>query len=152
MIHHANKDLHFVIAYYSSRGHQVYVETNGTQEVDFEKYPIWKKVKFTLSVKMQNSGEKKEDRFKPNVVDSYLTNTNGSTFKFVLDKTLAAKDELEEFLSMIPTFAPVYLMPQGGTRDELNESCLPVYQLAMSRGYRYSDRLHIRVFDDCRGV
>lgn len=152
MIHHTNEDLHFVINYYSSRGHKVYVETNGTQKVDFEKYPVWKKVVFTLSVKMKNSGESIEDRFKPDVVTDYLQNTNGSTFKFVLDKTLEAKDELEAFLKTVAIFAPVYLMPQGGTIAEIEESAKPVYEYAMSQGYRYSDRLHIRVWNDLRGV
>lgn len=152
MLHHKNDDLIFVVQYFISRGHKVYVETNGTIEIDFEKYPIWKHVRFTLSVKMSNSGEQTKHRWKSGVVNSYLTNTTGSTFKFVLDKTLMAKDELFEFLGLVPTFAPVYIMPQGGTQEEIQDSAKPVYEFAMKNGFRYSDRLHIRIYNSEKGV
>lgn len=152
MLHYQNEDLIFILQYFISRGHKVFVETNGTQSVNFNDYPIWKEVSFTISVKMQNSGEQKNHRWKPGVVNNYLTNTKGSVFKFVLDKDLKAVDEIFDFLKMIPMFAPVYIMPQGGNQAELEECAIHVYEWAKRNGFRYSDRLHIRVHNDLAGV
>ncbi len=45
----------------------------------------------------------------------------------------------------------VYVMPQGVTKEELDENCQWVADLAMLKGYLYSDRLHVRFWNDERG-
>jgi 6-pyruvoyltetrahydropterin 2'-reductase len=43
-------------------------------------------------------------------------------------------------------------MPQGGNKKELDESSEVVFNYALKRGFHYSDRLHIRVFDDKEAI
>ena len=43
-------------------------------------------------------------------------------------------------------------MPLGDTAQSINENCEDVIQMAIDYGYKYCDRLHIRVWDNKRGV
>jgi organic radical activating enzyme len=103
---------------------------------------------------MSASGEDKSKRWKPEVVNKYLINTEGSYFKFVLSKESIEKEQFEvfEFLNQVPTFGIVYCMPLGENNEELIRNAKPVYEFAAKHGFRYSDRLHIRVYGDLRGV
>jgi len=154
LIHHSDPALIGALEYFVSRGHKVYFETNGTQYIDFEKHPIYKKCSFSMSVKMSSSGEPKSKRWKPEVINQYLLNTEGSYFKFVLSKKSleTEKHEVQEFLAQVPTFGIVYCMPLGETSDEIKENAKAVYTFAAEQGFRYSDRLHIRIFEALRGV
>jgi len=152
LIHRNDEILIDTIEYYISRGFDVWFETNGTLSPDFEKYPIYKKCNFVISPKLSNSGEPKEKRYKPEVVNAILTNTEESHLKFVLDKDLSAIQEIDDFLDDLPTYTKVFVMPQGGTQEELNESSEPVFNYAMNKGFYYSDRIHIRIFNDLEAV
>lgn len=154
LLHHADSVMIQTIEYFVSRGHKVWFETNGTQFIDFHKYDIYKKVSFSMSVKMSASGEKIHRRWKPDVVNEYLKYTEDSYFKFVLSSK-SLKEEAEEvfdFLHQVPTFGVVYCMPLGETSKEVETNAKDVYEFAMKHGFRYSDRLHIRVYNDLRGV
>ena len=152
MLYNENEILINILEYYISRGYEVWFETNGTIAPDFEKYQIYKKCNFAISPKLSNSGEPKEKRFKPEIIDTILTNTKDSHLKFVLNKDLIGKEEIEEMLSKIPTYAKVFIMPQGGNKNELNESSKNVFLYALERGFHYSDRIHIRVFNDLEAI
>ena len=154
LIHHTDKVLTDTIEYFTSRGHKVWFETNGTQFIDFNKYDVFKNVSFSMSVKMSASGEKKEKRWKPDVVNEYLRYTNDSYFKFVLSSNSIKEEsnEVFEFLKQVSTFGVVYCMPLGETSKEVETNAKDVYEFAMKNGFRYSDRLHIRVYNDLRGV
>ncbi|MDY0327651.1 MAG: hypothetical protein RBR07_05330 [Arcobacteraceae bacterium] len=43
-------------------------------------------------------------------------------------------------------------MPQGDSNDEIVKNSLYVIELCVKYGYKYSDRLHIRIWDNKRGV
>lgn len=154
LIHHKDSVLLDTIEYFMSRGHRIFFETNGTVYINFDEYPIFKKVNFTISVKMSNSGEEQHRRWKPEVVSNYLRNTSNSFFKFVLTKNQiesfkeGQEDEIISFLKLIPTFAVVYVMPQGEVTSQLNENGRAVYEYCLEHGFRYSDRLHIRTYED----
>jgi organic radical activating enzyme len=107
-----------------------------------------------MSVKMSASGEPKEKRWKPDVVNNYLKNTKDSFFKFVLSKDSLKKeaDEVIEFLKQVPTFGVVYCMPLGGVNQDINTNAKSVYEFALHHNFRYSDRIHIRIYDDLEGV
>ena len=142
------------VRYFISRGHKVWFETNGTIPVDFDKFPIYKQCSFSISVKMSASGEPKRKRWKPRHVDNYLLNTKGSYFKFVLsNKSLKEEaDEIFEYLDQIPTYATVFCMPLGEIETEVSENAQAVYEFALVNGFKYSDRLHIRIYGKLRGV
>jgi len=154
LLHHSDDVMLGAVEYFVSRGYQVFFETNGTQYIDFKTYDIYKKVSFSMSVKMSASGEKIHKRWKPEVVNEYLKYTEGSYFKFVLSKKSIKEEsnEIFEFLSQVPTFGVVYVMPQGETAAEVDSNAKAVYEFAVKHSLRYSDRLHIRVYDDLRGV
>jgi len=154
LLHHTDPVMIGALEYFVSRGHKIYFETNGTQYIDFDKYSIYKEVSFSMSVKMSSSGEDKNKRWKPEVVNEYLRNTKGSYFKFVLsaESLKEQTNEVFDFLHQVPTFGTVYCMPLGETQDELQKNSQAVYEFASENGFRYSDRLHIRVYNDLRGV
>ena len=154
MIHTHNEIFRNMIKYYTTRGHQVYIETNATQTVDFEKYPELKKVIFTMSIKLASSGHTRNETIKPDVIDSYIANTTGSSFKFVLNKDTLEETErdIQHILKSVPSYAEVYVMPMGETTEELQVHALPTFNVAMKYGFNYSDRLHIRLFEDLKGV
>ncbi|WP_228127035.1 hypothetical protein [Aliarcobacter butzleri] len=62
-----------------------------------------------------------------------------------------AKAEIIEILKDIPK-CEVYLMPLGDTADEINKNCEDVINMAIENGFKYCDRLHIRVWNNKRGV
>lgn len=154
MLHHTDPVLINTIEYFYSRGHKICFESNGTIAVDFEKYNIYKNVTFCMSVKMSASGESKEKRWKPEVVNSYLKNTKDSFFKFVLSKESIENEanEVLEFLKQVPTFGVVYCMPLGGVEKDIKLNSQAVYEFALRHNFRYSDRIHIRIYNDREGV
>lgn len=62
-----------------------------------------------------------------------------------------AKKEIKDILKDIPK-CEVYLMPMGDTAQQINQNCEDVINMAIENGYKYCDRLHIRVWDNKRGV
>lgn len=142
------------IEYFHSRGHKIWFETNGTVNIDFDKFPIYKLVNFSMSVKMSPSGEPIHKRWCPEIVNEYLKNTKESYFKFVLSAKSIKEEttEIFEFLNQVPTFGVVYCMPLGETKKHLEENAHDVFEYALKNGFRYSDRLHVRIHNDKRGV
>jgi len=69
----------------------------------------------------------------------------------VITGTQSLLEEIENILKSIPK-VDVYLMPMGDTVEALNQNSESVIDLAIQNGYLYSDRLHIRIWDDKRGV
>ncbi len=106
-----------------------------------------------MSVKLSNSLEPLKKRVNINTLTQILNNTSDSYLKFVIDKEFKtrANSEIDEILLKIPK-AEVYLMPMGDTSLEINENCETVIDMAIENGFKYCDRLHIRVWDNKRGV
>lgn len=48
--------------------------------------------------------------------------------------------------------ADVLLMPEGVTREELDEKRIDVAELALEHGYRYTPRLHVDLWNDAPGT
>jgi len=73
--------------------------------------------------------------------------------KFVISSDFLDKAilEIENILSQIPK-CDVYLMPLGDTSELIDKNSLSVIELAIKKGFKYSDRLHIRVWNNKRGV
>jgi organic radical activating enzyme len=76
-----------------------------------------------------------------------------SYLKFVVDKLFLSKaqEEIDNILNDIPS-VEVYLMPLGDTADIIDKNSLSVIEMAINNGFKYSDRLHIRVWNNKRGV
>ncbi len=136
------------------RGHSITFETNGSMSVDFERYPVYKECVFALSVKLSNSGEREEKRLRPDVINSIATNAKEAFFKFSIDAesiTLGLEEEISDILTHSPK-TKVYCMPLGGNREEVEANTEPLIEFCKAKGYNFSDRLHIRIWDVNKGV
>jgi hypothetical protein len=93
------------------------------------------------------SGEKKEEAILPDIVTMY--EWFGYTYlKFVV-ATQEDADEAEEAVNAYRKSGfngPVYLMPLGGVESVYSLNNRRVAELAMKKGWRYSDRLQVPLF------
>jgi len=138
--------------YYIDNGCNITIETNGSIEVEF-KYAWQKKILFSMSVKLSNSGESLEKRVNMKAINSIINFVDDCYLKFVVSREFLVKasDEIDHIMELISP-CEVYLMPLGDTAKIIDENCLSVIELALKKGFKYSDRLHIRVWDNKRGV
>lgn len=135
-------------------GHNITFETNGSLNIDFEEYPIYKKFIFALSVKLSNSNEPLSKRVKGDVIFNIASHAKDAFFKFSIDAE-SIDLGLEEEISNIIMHSPktkVYCMPLGGSKKEVEANTEPLIEFCKSKGYNFSDRLHIRVWDQNKGV
>ena len=135
-------------------GHRITFETNGSLHVDFGKYPIYKECIFALSVKLSNSNEPLSKRVRGDVIYSIATNAKEAFFKFSIDAesiTLGLEEEISEIIIHSPTTL-IYCMPLGGTKEEVEVNTEPLIEFSKVKGYNFSDRLHIRIWDQNKGV
>ena len=148
-----NQEFQNFIQYYITRWHHITIETNSSLDINFTK-DYQKEITFSMSVKLANSGEAEHKRINIDNITNILDNAKSSYFKFVVngeDKE-DLKNEINSILSEIPHFADVYLMPMGETNEILNKNSLKTAELAIENDWKYSDRLHIRLWNDKPGV
>jgi 7-carboxy-7-deazaguanine synthase len=134
-------------------GHEVTFETNGSLDVDFKTYPIYKYCRFALSVKLACSGEDKALRINYSVLKNIIENAKDSFYKFTLpvDNLSDAATEIHTIINSNEKI-DTYCMPMSDSRKNLEERCENVIEFCKQEGYNYSDRLHIRIWDEIQGV
>jgi organic radical activating enzyme len=138
--------------HYILNGYKITIETNGSIDIELSKE--WqKKILFSMSVKLSNSGEPLSKRLKFDILSRIINFVDESYLKFVVGDDFLdnANDEIDHILQNIPP-CEVYLMPLGDTAEKIDKNSEAVINLALEKGYKYSDRLHIRVWDNKRGV
>jgi organic radical activating enzyme len=131
-------------------------ETNGTQKlykevVDF--LNLWKRnreknaLTFSVSPKLTNSGENWDEAIKPDVICQYQ-DVGFVYLKFVV----ATEEDLQDAERAVDEYrkrgfkGPVYLMPVGGVERVYTLNNRAVAEMAMRKGWRYSDRLQVPLF------
>ena len=138
---------------------EITFETNGTQELSekFKDYlDRWgwgvpgnfdRQITFSVSPKLSVSGEKWDEAIKPEVIADY-GNVGYVYLKFVV----ASQEDADEAEKAVEAYraagfmGPVYLMPVGGVESVYHMNNRAVADLAMKKGYRYSDRLQVPLF------
>ena len=120
-------------------GARTEVETNGTIE------PKLSGVRYNVSPKLQNSGC---SDIRPGVLDSF---PDGTILKFVVTDPKDF-DEIDLVLGALSVPRPVWVMPEGKTREEVSAKLEWVFALAALRGWSVSSRLHVLALGDRRGV
>lgn len=104
------------------------------------------------SPKLSSSGNTLRSRYKSEVIRR-LSELDNSWFKFVVTSN---EDWVEiERLFLEPELikrSQIILMPEGSTREELFDTRELTVQIAIREGVRYSDRLHIILWDKKTGV
>lgn len=129
--------------------HQFEVETNGTRLPS----PAFHTAvdQFNVSPKLANSGVQASLRLHPTAL-GFLAASSKAWFKFVVAKPA----DLDEILALCASHAipqqKVLLMPEGRTAAELDHSSAWLAEICRDQGYRFCDRLHIRIWGDQRGV
>lgn len=152
LLYWRNEEFQELLKYYIENEYKVTIETNASLNIELDK-EYQKKVLFSMSVKLSNSLEPLKKRVNAQTLTKILDNTKDSYLKFVIDNEFKQKanEEIKEILSQIPK-TEVYLMPMGDTAQEINQNCEAVIDMAIENGFKYCDRLHIRVWDNKRGV
>lgn len=92
-------------------------------------------------------------RLQPNVLRQWITQYDYQ-IKFVIE----SRDDLEEITQVVESIGievppwRVLLMPEGKTPASLSSRAPEIVSLCKTHGYRYADRLHIRLFGNTRGT
>lgn len=152
LIHHENPEFIDFIQALLKNNFEVHFESNGSIELDFEKYPFYKECVFALSVKLQNSGMGKEKRLNFNALKGFKHYAKDSFYKFVLNSSQLESLSLEilEILEKAPN--EIFCMPMGENEQNLKQNALKIAEFCIKNGYNYSDRIHIRLWNDKEGV
>jgi 7-carboxy-7-deazaguanine synthase len=131
-------------------------ETNGTQPLHQDLRFFLNKwcssrsmgsITFSVSPKLSISGEKWEDAICPDIVYEY-SQVGHTYLKFVV----ASKEDAEEAEEAVNAYTKmgfrgsVYLMPCGGVERVYTLNNRAVAEMAMRKGWRYSDRLQVPLF------
>lgn len=121
------------------------VETNGTRMPgrDFTR----EIGRFNVSPKLANSGVETRLRLVPDVLSGFAAMPQ-AWFKFVV----ATEADLDEVASLGLPREKIILMPEGRDVPALDASAAWLAGRCRDLGVRFSDRLHIRLWGDKRGV
>ena len=137
---------------------EITFETNGTMRLTskFKEYLMaWqmptvefnREITFSVSAKLPVSGEPWKDAIKPEVVKGYQ-DVGYVYLKFVItnEQDLEDAERAVEEYQAAGVNCPVYLMPVGGVESVYSLNNRKVAELAMRKGWRYSDRLQVPLF------
>ena len=127
-----------------AEGYNVETETNGTLLPHESLHALGDECRWNVSPKLAHAGNDMTDaeRIKFDVLEWFSTRPTTS-FKFVIGSPLDVDEvvELCERIGIAP--GQVWLMPQGITRDELEERSRFVFDAAIDNGYNASTRTHV---------
>lgn len=141
------------VTYLISNGHRVTFETNGAIDLDFERFAIYRECVYALSVKLASSGEPASRRINIKALDNIVQNAKESFYKFTVSAKNVESEEKEiEAIIADRAAIAIYCMPLGGSKAGIEDGCEAVIELCKRKGYLYSDRLHIRIWDQIQGV
>jgi organic radical activating enzyme len=123
------------------------IETNGTiipTEQLIDLVDQW-----NVSPKLSNSGVSEDKRINPIALAKFDA-IEQLIFKFVVANDKDVAEVAERYLPIDQK--KIVLMPAGATQDELNKTRLIVVEACKAYGYRYSERLHIVIWNKKTGV
>lgn len=129
--------------------HLVEIETNGSivpsdaliDRIDY----------FVVSPKLAHSGNDAELALKPDALRRYAQ-LPGAFLKFVA-KDVRGIETAAEIADLYGVPAPrIYIMPEGTTSEGVRARGTLLADAVIAHGFNYSDRLHIHLFGQKRGV
>ena len=127
------------------------VETNGTQDLIA---PFGYHVDhYNVSLKLSNSGMSEERRLDPEAILQFTSlEETTAVFKFVV----GSEEDLYEAESIVSEYLipreQVSLMPAGQRKEQLAETYPLVAEFCKKKGYKFSPRLHVNIWDEQTGV
>lgn len=123
------------------------VETNGTIMPNKEMKRM--NVHWNVSPKLANSGESSKKRINHEVI-TWFESIDSSIFKFVINDIDDILMITTEYL--LPNNEKIWLMAAGASHEELNQTRKIVAELAIEYGMRYSERIHVNIWNQATGV
>jgi 7-carboxy-7-deazaguanine synthase len=143
---------------------EITFETNGTQKLtpEFKTFLqewgqnppfVSREITFSVSAKLPGSGEKWSEAICPEVVCEY--EQVGYTY---LKLVVATEQDLADAEQAVLEYrtagftGPVYVMPVGGVERVYALNNRTVAEMAMRKGWRYSDRLQVPLFSNAWGA
>ena len=135
---------------------QITVETNGTifAPVQAELISISPKLSSSAPVEDQTTRKLAEthERLRQELKIDEFKQKYDCQFKFVVTKP----SDIKEILYIVDVYKipqhKVYLMPEGITDKALKKTAKQVVDMCLNYGFNYSDRIHVRLWDNMRGV
>ncbi len=104
------------------------------------------------SPKLSMSGNIDIVRYQPNILKK-LSLLNNAWFKFVVGNNEDWEEIKRDFIDTgLIEKRQIVLMPLGCTQLELKESRIKVAEMAAEKNVRFSDRLHVTIWDKMVGV
>lgn len=104
------------------------------------------------SPKLRNSGMCRKFRYKKDILEK-LSSFKDSWFKFVIDNEGEWEEIVRDFIKPgIIKKEQIVLMPEGQTRDELRPRYDWLVKLCCRESVRFTDRLHITIWNKKTGV
>jgi organic radical activating enzyme len=130
-------------------GYVFEVETNGTRVPG----PEFQRAvdQFNVSPKLANAGMEARLRIVPAALDFFAAEPR-AWFKFVA-RDAADLAEIGDFAArhgIVP--GKILVMPEGRSAEELDRHGRELAAACLGRGWRFCDRLHVRLWGDRRGV
>ena len=154
LLHYKNEILLEFLKWAYLQKYEIHFETNGTIEIDFDKFEIYKNCHFAIGVKLENSGESKAKRINKSALCAIKQNAKSSFYKFVLDKASCenstAIKQIRQILDICEN--EIYCMAQGHDKKSLEQNAKSVAEFAIRHGFCYCDRIHIRLWNDKEGI
>ena len=134
-----------------SLGKTVTVETNGTiyreNNADY----------LSISPKLSTSeAMRKSNRIILGSLKDFVEN-HDCQLKFVYN-TASDLIEIDQIIAQLSQVLKqgidknIYLMPQGTTNQQLDSKMKEIFEVCKNRGWKYTDRLHIRAYGHIKGV
>jgi 7-carboxy-7-deazaguanine synthase len=133
------------------------IETNGTQRIFEPMASLLNQI--NSSPKLVSSGNNPLAKNRPEaikrLIEIHNTKGTGLCFKFVIMKEKWEQDLAEVKQWQKDCGVPsnlIYLMPEGITRDRIQESSVFLADIAQKEGFNLSTRLQILMFGDKRAI
>lgn len=129
------------------------IETSGTIEPPAELLNEFARglygLQWNVSPKLSHSGNSMQARYKPEILSLFAR--QDVCFKFVA-RDVQDFAEIDHIVNECGIHhKTVWVMPEGTTGDQLNETGRRIMPEILKRGWNYSDRLHVRIWRDARG-
>lgn len=137
------------LAQKETKRYQVDIETSATIKptADFEQVVS----RFVCAPKLANARMPEKRRLRTSPL-SWFAQSDKAYFKFVIAQPI----DIDEVNLIVQKFsidpARVYLMAEAVDESSLKQKQTELAQICLSSGFNYSDRLHLRLFGDGRGV
>lgn len=107
---------------------------------------------WNVSPKLTNSGEILEKRVNSEAIKAF-NSMSTSIFKFVIEKEEDYEDMFNTFvLTYLLKKNKIYLMPAGENQEQLNKTRNIVVELCKTHRVKYTERLHIVIWNKKTGV